>query len=114
MAQTVGIVGVFVSGDDLVDALPQQRQRIMAQAVVLSRIAELRGPVAGQMMALVEGAQRQQAGIAGDLAPGKIGAEWVDDGRRRSTAVVKHFVSSDGCSERECWVRQKTQCSSSF
>jgi len=28
-----------------------------------------------QMMALIEGAQRQQTGIAGDLAPGKIGAD---------------------------------------
>ena len=75
MAQTIGIVGVFVSGHDLVDALPQQRQRIMAQAVVLPRIAELRGPVAGQMMALIEGAQGQQTSIAGDLAAGKIGAD---------------------------------------
>ncbi len=75
VAQTIGIVGVFVSGHDLVDALPQQSQRIMAQAVGLPRIAELRGPVVGQMMALIEGAQGQQTGIAGDLAPGKIGAD---------------------------------------
>jgi hypothetical protein len=27
------------------------------------------------MMALIEGAQGQQTGIAGDLAPGKIGAD---------------------------------------
>jgi len=39
VAQTIGIVGVFISGHDLVDALPQQGQRIMAQTVVLSRIA---------------------------------------------------------------------------
>ena len=75
VAQTIGVVGVFVSGDDLVDALPQQGQRIMAHAVVLPRIAEPRGPVAGQMMALIEGAQRQQTGVAGDLAAGKIGAD---------------------------------------
>ncbi len=75
VAQTIGVVGVFVSGDDLIDALPQQRQRIVAHAVVLTRIAEAFGPVAGQMMALIEGAQRQQTGIAGDLAAGKIGAD---------------------------------------
>jgi hypothetical protein len=62
VAQTIGVVGVFVAGDDLIDALPQQRQR-----------------------------RKNRRG-------------WVDDGRRRRSAVVKHFVSSDGCSERECWV----------
>lgn len=30
---------------------------------------------AGQMMALIEGAQGQQTGVAGDLAAGKIGAD---------------------------------------
>ena len=47
----------------------------MAQAVGLPRIAELRGPVAGQMMALIEGTQGQQTGIAGDLAAGKVGPD---------------------------------------
>ncbi len=32
MTQTVGIVGVFVAGHDLIDALPQQGQRVMAHA----------------------------------------------------------------------------------
>ena len=58
MAQTVGVVSVFIPGHDLIEALPQQGQRIMAQAVVLPRIVELRGQVAGQMMALIEGPQR--------------------------------------------------------
>jgi hypothetical protein len=62
VAQAVGIVGVFVAGDDLVDALSQQFERVMTDALVLPRIAEPRGQIAGQMMALVEGAQRQQTG----------------------------------------------------
>ena len=33
VAQTVGIVSVFVSGDDLVDALPRQGQRIVAHTL---------------------------------------------------------------------------------
>ena len=72
MAQTVGIIRVLVAGHDLIDALPQQPQRIMAQALIISRIAEKCGPVPGQMVPLVEGAQGEQAGVAGDLAPGKI------------------------------------------
>jgi hypothetical protein len=75
VAQAAGVVGILVAGDDLVDALPQQRQRIMAQAVLLPRIAELRRQFTGQMMALMEGTQGQQTGIAGDLAAGKIGAD---------------------------------------
>jgi len=74
VAQTVGVVGIFVAGDNLINALPQQPQRIMMQAVVLSWIAEASGPVTSQMMALIEGSQRQQTGVAGNLATGKIGA----------------------------------------
>ena len=75
VAQAVGVVGVFVAGDDLVDALPQQSERIVLHAVVLPRIAEQLGQFAGQLMALIEGPQGQQAGIAGDLAAGKIGVD---------------------------------------
>jgi 6-phosphogluconate dehydrogenase len=30
VAQTVGVVGIFVAGDNLIDALPQQGQRVVA------------------------------------------------------------------------------------
>ena len=72
MAQTAGVVGVLVASDDLIDALPQQAQQVMAHAIVLLRIAQPCGPVAGQMMTLIEGAQGQQSGIAGNLPAGKI------------------------------------------
>ena len=75
MAQTISVIGVFVSGDDLIDALPQQRRRIVLYAVHLTRVAEVFGPIPRQMMALIEGAQGQQTGVAGDLAAGKIGAD---------------------------------------
>jgi hypothetical protein len=47
----------------------------MTHAVILTRIAQACSPGAGQMMALMEGTQGQQTGIAGDLAAGKIGAD---------------------------------------
>ncbi len=75
VTQTIGVVGIFISGHDLRNALPQQCRRIMAQAVVSPRIAKASGHLAGQMMALIERSQRQQTGITGDLAPGKIGAD---------------------------------------
>jgi|SRR5579875_971077 len=40
MTQTVGIVGIFVAGHDLINALPQQLQRIMAHPLVVSRIVD--------------------------------------------------------------------------
>jgi hypothetical protein len=75
VAQAVGIVGVFVASHDLIEALPQQGQCIALHAVIRTRIAEKLGQVTGQMMALIEGLQRQKTGVAGDLAPGKIGVD---------------------------------------
>jgi len=43
----------------------------MTHALILSRIAEPCCQLTSQMMALIEGSQRQQTGIAGDLAPEK-------------------------------------------
>ena len=47
----------------------------MAQAILLPRIAELLGPLPSQMMALIEGPQRQQTRVTGNLATGKIGTD---------------------------------------
>jgi hypothetical protein len=47
----------------------------MVHAVGLPRIAEDRGPITSQMMALIESSQRQQTGVAGDLTAGKIGVD---------------------------------------
>ena len=44
----------------------------MEHAIILAWVAEQCGPIPGQMMLLVEGAQWQQASIAGDLPAGKI------------------------------------------
>ena len=75
VAQTVGVVGIFVAGDDLIDTLPQQHQRVVVHAILLPRIAEPSGQLTGEMMTLIEGAQGQQTGITGDLAARKIGAD---------------------------------------
>ncbi len=75
MTQTIGIVGVFVARHDLKKTLPQQGQGIVEHAVILTRIAEKLGQVTAQMMALIKSPQRQKTGVAGDLAPGEIGAD---------------------------------------
>jgi hypothetical protein len=68
VAQAGSIIGVLVPGDDLVDALPQQHQRVVTDAIFLSRVAEELSQITGQTMMLIEGPQRQQTGVAGDLA----------------------------------------------
>jgi hypothetical protein len=72
MTQTVGIVGVFVPGHDLIDALSQERQRVVAHPLIISRIAKELDPATGQMMPIVKCAQRQQASVTGDLPAGKV------------------------------------------
>ena len=55
-------------------------------------------------MAFVKGPQRQQTGITGDLAAGKIsvnGSMSVEGEKQLWYTVV-----SCGCSERECWVHE--------
>ena len=47
----------------------------MLDPVLLSAISEVSGPILAQMMTLIEGPQRKQTGVAGDLATGEIGAD---------------------------------------
>jgi hypothetical protein len=75
VTQTASIVGIFVPGYDLIDTLPQQGERIVVHTIILARIAQAGGPMVGQMVAFIEGAQGQKAGITGDLATGKIGTD---------------------------------------
>jgi hypothetical protein len=113
MAQAVGIVGVFVASDDLVDALPQQRQGVVTDTVIFPRIGEELGQVAGQMIALIEGSQRQQTGIAGDLAAGKVSADGLMAVEGEAQLVV-YKVSRSGCSETVCWVLRKPSVHAPF
>jgi hypothetical protein len=46
----------------------------MAHPFIISRIAKELDPVTGQMMLMVEGAQRQKASVTGDLPAGKVTA----------------------------------------
>ena len=45
---------------------------MVQDAIILAWVAEQCSPIVGQMMPLVESAQRQQARVAGDLPAGKI------------------------------------------
>jgi hypothetical protein len=44
----------------------------MKDAFIPPRIVEQRGPARGQVMTLIKCPQRQQSGVAGDLAAGRV------------------------------------------
>jgi hypothetical protein len=75
VTQTIGVVGILIAGDNLIEALPQQGSGVMPHPLLLSAIPEESGPIVAQMMTLVEGPQWEQTGVAGDLATGEIGAD---------------------------------------
>jgi len=110
VAQTIGVVGIFVSGDDLIECAVAAASAHRAAHVFLTRIVELRGQFAGQMMALIEGAQGQQTGIAGDLAARKIGADGLMTVKEKvscgKTLCIKRWML-----RKECRV-PKPRCSS--
>src|SRR5580658_8457006 len=72
VAQGGPVVCVLIAGDELLKTLPQQGERAMLGAIRAARIRQLCGPVAGQMMTVIEGPQRRQPGIVGDLPARKI------------------------------------------
>ena len=80
--------------------------------IVLTRIAEQWGQITGQLMALVEGAQRQKPGIAGDLAAGKISVNGLMsvEGKNQLWYTVCHVADAPKGSAGFT----KTQCSSTF
>jgi hypothetical protein len=55
--QRIAVVGVFVAGDSLIEALPKQGQRIMLDLALLLRITEESRPVAAQLMMRVKAAE---------------------------------------------------------
>jgi hypothetical protein len=79
---------------------------------VLTRIVELHGQFAGQMMALIEGAQRQKAGVAGDLSARKIGADgsMSVEGEKQLWYTVCHVRML----QKGMLGSAKTQCSPTF
>ena len=90
-------------------------EELGAKSIDLGGAPGLRQLQAEQVDQVVSEAVQEQAEGVGQeaLTAQAVGAEAVFDGRRRRLAVVKHFVSSDGCSERGC-CGAETQCSSPF
>jgi len=113
MAQAVGIVRVFIASDDLIDALPQQHQRVMAYPFIISRVAEELDPVAGQMMALVKSPQRQQTSVTGDLASGKITLHGTMVVEGEGNCDIRRVVTF-GCSKMVYWVLAKPSAQAPF
>jgi len=67
-------VGIFVASDDLVQALAQQRQPRVTHTRIVAIITDALCQAESESIPLIKSSQRRQAGIAGDLATGKISA----------------------------------------
>lgn len=72
VAQEGGIVGVLVAGRDLVDALAQKIKRRMLDVARVALVAQQPLESGRQPQALVELAQQDQSGLAGDRASLKV------------------------------------------
>jgi hypothetical protein len=70
--QAIGVVGILVARDNLVEALTKQRQHGMTNALLCTRITETQCQLASKTMPLIKGPQRQKTGVRTDLAPRKI------------------------------------------
>jgi hypothetical protein len=73
VAQQSGVVGVFVAGHDLIEALREQRLRGMVLALRQARVGPRCRPAAGQVMTYVKLPQRQQSGVGTDLPAVEVG-----------------------------------------
>src|SRR5271169_2864824 len=105
VAQAVGIVGVLVPSDDLVDALAEKREGGVSYTLIFARVVQSLGEIASESMAMIKSTQGQQTCITADLSARKIcvnGSASVE-GENQLWYTVCHSL---GCSERECWVLQ--------
>jgi hypothetical protein len=72
VAKSVGVVGVLVARNDLVEALPKQRQYGMTNPFLFARITNVFCQPASEPIALIKGPQWQKTGVRTDLSTGKI------------------------------------------
>ncbi|HXY02502.1 MAG TPA: hypothetical protein VEI49_02940 [Terriglobales bacterium] len=76
-AQEGRIVGVFVAGCELVDALAQKHERRMLNVAGIALTDDQCFKPGGEPQALVELPQQNQSGLAGDLATLKVKRESI-------------------------------------
>ena len=74
MTQAIGIVGVLVPSDDLVEALAKEREGGMSDTLVHATVVESFRESQGKSVTLVEGTQGQQTRIRADLSSRKVRA----------------------------------------
>ena len=95
-AQPVGVVAVFVTGGDLVNALPEQVVHGMADLAGLARVVQPRGHLGGQAEGSVDLGEQHQPAVGGDVAAVKIADERLP--RKESEVQVRntacHFAES--------------------
>jgi hypothetical protein len=103
MAQLIGVIGIFVSGHDLVQPLAQQGQSRMLRAAFIAPFPQGGRSLLTESMVLVEGPQGQQSGIATDASSGKIGLQgkWTIEGEAQLWYNTVYQVMD--APKKGCW-----------
>ena len=94
IAQSVGIVDVFVSCGDLIQPLADQRVDLVRDVPHVAGVSEAADHVAGETQLLIEFSDEQQARIRRERAAGKIDNEfWLESEAKLAITLCSHRTS---------------------
>jgi hypothetical protein len=113
VAQQARIVGIFVAGDDLIEALRQQGWRSVLQRFWQPGVAQRRRPSTGQAITLIKLTQRQQTSVGTDLPAIKLRSDRpipIEGKLELCLNTVCHL----GILQKRVLGSQKTQCFSAL
>jgi hypothetical protein len=94
-AQPRGVVRVFVAGRELIQALSQQRRRLVGDVPPVAAVFHTRAHVRRESQDVVEVAQQHQAGIRGQLSAREIDDKfWLETKAKLRITLCSHRSSS--------------------
>jgi hypothetical protein len=71
VAQAIGVIGILIARDDLIDALAEQRKNRVTDPFIFTRVTDTLRPTECKAVPLVESTERQQSGVTADLPTAK-------------------------------------------
>jgi hypothetical protein len=101
VAEPVGIVGVLVPGDDLIQPLADERVQVMRDVARVSGVDDPADHIGAETELLIEVADEQQAGIRREGAAGKIDDEFgLESEAKLAITPCSHRTSDVGIPSR--------------
>jgi hypothetical protein len=112
VAQAIGVIGVLISRDDLIDSLTEKRQNRVTDSFIFTRVTYALGQTLCKAVALVESAEGQQTGVTTDLPATKIHTDGFCTVEREIKLWYTRCHFADAPKGNVGFA--KTQCSSTF